>query len=310
MSGIDGFTAFSILVRALGYAGGLLAVGSGLFLVVFGGRPLASSDPAAVRRTLRQTAFIGWIAAAIAVVATAIGVGVRAGRLSGLDALGMADETMLQIVWEGPVGTAATIRLVGLAAVVSGLFFFRSAIGRKLLVVVGGVLFAYSHAFVGHATEDPQWLLSVVITVHLIAAAFWIGAFAPLAMIARRGALDDAASLLDAFGRTAVWVVAVLVAAGATFAVVLLQTPSGLIGSAYGRILMVKLVLVALLLALAAVNKFRLVPALASGDNAVRTSLVASIRLEAIIAALILLATAVLTSIATPPASGVAALPT
>ena len=33
---VDGFTAFAILVRALGYGAGLLAIGSGLFLLEAG----------------------------------------------------------------------------------------------------------------------------------------------------------------------------------------------------------------------------------------------------------------------------------
>lgn len=307
MSAIDAFTAFAILVRALGYAGGLLAIGSGLFLVAYGGRAFPSSDTGSVRRSMRQTAWIGGIAAGAALVATIIGLCVRAGRLSGMDAMGMADPTMLQIIWEGPVGTAVTIRLAGLAAIVAGIIATRSTIGRAL-VTAGALAFAYSYTLVGHATEEPHWLLSAALVVHLMAAGFWFGSFAPLAMLARCSALSDAAAFLDAFGRAAIWAVAALVAAGATFAFVLVQSPGGLFGTPYGWILLVKLGLVTTLLAFAALNKFRLVPALAAGEESARQALVTSIRFEALAAVAILLTTAVLTSVATPPARAVAAV--
>lgn len=300
MSEIDAFTVVAILVRALGYGAGVLAVGSGLFLVAYAGRAGEGEAAGGLRQAMVRTAWIGGVAAFVAAAATLAGLGVRAGRLSGLDLQGMADATMLQIVWEGPVGTAVTVRLAGLAAVVTGLAVFGTGAGR-LLVLAGGCAYAFSYAFVGHATEPPQWLLAAVVTVHLLAVSFWFGSFAPLALVTRRGAAADAAGLLGAFGRTAVWVVGALIAAGATFAAVLLGSPAGLVDSAYGWILMAKLALVTVLLMLAALNKLRLVPALARGDERARFNLVRSIRLEACTVVAILLVTAVLTSVATPP---------
>ncbi|GAB5377513.1 MAG: hypothetical protein AcusKO_39750 [Acuticoccus sp.] len=300
MSEIDAFTIVAILVRALGYGAGALAVGSGLFLVAFAGRAGAGESGGDLRRAMARTARIGGVAAIVAVAATLAGLGVRAGRLSGLDLEGMVDATMLQIVWEGPVGTAVSVRLVGLATVVAGLAVFRTGAGRAF-VLAGGLTYAYSYALVGHASEPPQWLLAPAVTVHLLAVSFWFGSFAPLALVTRRGAAVDAAGLLGAFGRTAIWVIGALVAAGATFAAVMLGSPAGLVDSAYGWIFMAKLALVTFLLMLAAFNKLRLVPALARGDERARFSLVRSIRLEACTVAAILLVTAALTSVATPP---------
>lgn len=300
MSEIGGFTIIAILVRALGYAGGLLAAGSGLFLAIYCVRPFRASDPAALHRVMRRTAWLGGAAAVVAALGTFAGVGIRAGRLSGMGVAGMIDPTMLQLVWEGPVGNAVLLRLAGFVALAAGLAAFRMPVGQ-LLVGAGALAFALSYTYVGHATEEPRWILAAALTVHLLAASFWVGAFAPLAMAARRLPAPDAAALLHAFGRTAVWVVGALVAAGASFAYVLLRTPAGLFGSAYGRILLVKLAIVAALLALAALNKLRLVPALKAGDERIRGSLVRSIRLEALAVVAILLATATLTSIATPP---------
>lgn len=304
MTEIDAFTVFAILVRALGYASGALAVGSGLFLAAFA---RADTSAVAVRRTMSRTAWIGAVAAIVAAATTLVGVGVRAGRLSGLDLAGMADPTMLKIVWEGPVGTAVTVRLAGLGVVAAGLCVFRTNAGRAL-VIAGGLAYASSYAFVGHATESPQWLLASAITVHILAVSFWFGSFAPLMLVTRYAASNDADRLLGAFGRAAVWVVGALVVAGVTFAAVLLESPAGLFDSAYGSILMSKLALVTFLLMLAALNKLRLVPALERGDETARGSLIRSIKLEALAVVAILIVTSFLTSVATPPVRAAAAL--
>lgn len=305
MSEIDGFTAFGILIRALGYGGGLLAVGSGLFLAAYAGRRFEHSEPEAIRRTMRQTAWLGGVAAILAAAATCGGVGIRAGRLSGLDLAGMTDPVMLGIVLEGPAGMAVAWRLSALAAAVAALAIFRTPAGRALALLAAAA-YAFSYTFAGHATEGPRWLVPAALTIHLIAAAFWIGSFVPLALMTRRAATADAAALLHAFGRSAVFVVAALIAAGTVFAAVLVQTPAGLFGSPYGLILLAKLLVVALLLALAGANKLLLVPNFAKDPDRAGSHLRRSIALEAVAAATILLLTAILTSSATPPVRAVA----
>lgn len=71
--------------------------------------------------------------------------------------------------------------------------------------------------------------------------------------------------------------------------------------SPYGQFVLVKLLLVALLLALAAVNKLRLTPLLVAGDQSAIGRLRRSIRAEMTFAALILLVTAAFTTVVGPP---------
>ena len=306
MSDIGAFTILEIVVRALGYAGGLLAAGSGLFLLAWGRSAYPGTEPSAVNRVMRRTARLGAIAAVAGIVATLLGLGVRAARLSGTGLSGMTDPMMLQIVWEGAVGTAVASRIAGLGAVAVGLMAFRHRPGA-VLIGVGALATAVSYTFVGHATEAPRLLLATVLVLHLLMASVWFGSFAPLIGAARGFSQRDAAALLQAFGRSALWGVAVLAAAGAIFAAVLVRSPAGLFDSAYGRLLLVKLGAVAVLLGLAALNKLRLVPALEFGRDRARTRLVRSIRMEAAAVILILVVTATLTSVATPPARMAAA---
>ena len=81
----------------------------------------------------------------------------------------------------------------------------------------------------------------------------------------------------------------------------LVGSVSALFGTGYGLSLLAKLAAVALLLALAALNKVRLVPALQRGDPGVGTQLSKSISLEWLCVGVILFATAIFTSVLTVP---------
>ena len=64
--------------------------------------------------------------------------------------------------------------------------------------------------------------------------------------------------------------------------------------------MLVKLVLVALLLGLAALNKLRLTPALRAGHPRARSRLLWSIRIEAVVVLAVLVTTSTLTTVASP----------
>jgi putative copper export protein len=91
-------------------------------------------------------------------------------------------------------------------------------------------------------------------------------------------------------------------AAGACLLVELLHHAADLWGSGYGRMLLAKLLLVAGLLALAALNHLRLTPRLLAYDRSALKALRRSIRAEIALAGIILLVTAALTTLAGPPA--------
>jgi putative copper resistance protein D len=164
--------------------------------------------------------------------------------------------------------------------------------------LVGALLIAVSYTFVGHSLGDPRWLLASLLTLHLLAAAFWVGALAPLG---RAVGQPDGASMLHRFGAIASVTVALLIVVGLIFAWLMTGSLSALLSTAYGWTLLAKLGVVTGLMALAGLNKWRLVPALASGDSTAASHLRRSIQIEALAVLLILIATATLTSITTPP---------
>ena len=155
-----------------------------------------------------------------------------------------------------------------------------------------------SYTRVGHSLDGPRWALGSLLALHLLAVAYWVGALWPLR---RAAASPSAAGLMHRFGVVATGVVGLLVAVGASFAWLMTGDLGALLGTAYGWTLLGKLALVAGLLGLAAHNKLRLTPALAQGDPAAAAALRRSIGWEIALVALILLATATLTTVTTPP---------
>lgn len=147
-----------------------------------------------------------------------------------------------------------------------------------------------------------------MVFLHGIGVAFWIGALAPLVamVLTPSGAL---LAVLNRFSRVAVLVVGVLVLTGLILATVQLESFRALIDTRYGLILSIKLALVMVLLALAALNRIRLTPALAVDLSNARP-LVRSILAECVVGMAILAVVAgwrftpppraLITAIATP----------
>ena len=283
---IDGWAITAIIAKAVGYGSALLAMGGPLFVLVFRS---SSND---VRQLARKVAVI---AALIGLAVLALRFGIRAARISGMGLSGAVDPMMLGFVWDSPLGTAAIWRGAGELLVVA--LLIRGVVGLSA-GLIGALLIAVSYTFVGHSLGDPRWLLASLLTLHLLAAAFWIGALLPLRHAVGQ---PEGARLLHRFGNVASLTVALLVVVGLIFAWLMTGSFSNLLSTAYGKTLLAKLGVVSGLMALAALNKWRFVPALASGTPAAVPHLRRSIQIEAIAVLLILMATATLTSITTPP---------
>lgn len=140
------------------------------------------------------------------------------------------------------------------------------------------------------ASELADWL-------HLVSAAVWVGGLVALAFLVWPSAPALRARAFLGFARLAVGLVGVMVLAGAYLALVRLPALSDLWESEYGRLLLVKLAIVALALAWGALHHFVVRPRLAAGEQPrVRPSLVG----ETFVALAVLLLAAVLTN-ASPP---------
>jgi putative copper resistance protein D len=115
--------------------------------------------------------------------------------------------------------------------------------------------------------------------LHLVSAAAWVGALVPLAVVIGQAlARADVPSTLIAreaiqrFSTLGIASVGTLVATGIFNTLVIAGSPAALVGTDYGRLLLVKVGLFLAMLLLAAINRLRLTPALWPKDTAVPVS--------------------------------------
>ena len=230
--------------RALLYAGVLLAIGTLLFRTLVA--PSADTGRDAVR--LRAAAAAGALGAVVQLAATA------AATAPGADFAFASLHAALRT----SLGPALCIVIAGLAA---GLVVRRVRRAAQLPgALVASVAMAGGLAATGHAAGSEAGLaMRVVVAAHVFAGGFWVGALPGLAdaLGAQRA---DIASIVGRFSRIALAAVLVLVGAGTAIALVQVRSVDALVSSGYGRLLIVKLALVAVLLAVAFRNRRVLTP--------------------------------------------------
>ncbi len=177
---------------------------------------------------------------------------------------GMFDRQMLQILWSSNAGNSFKAAVVGLLMLASGLFLGRIGLW---LSCCGGLLALGSFGLSGHVANQEGYILRLVLFVHLLGIAFWVGILQPLARRAKQtDDLSTTAKLGERFGNFAAAVVPLLIIAGLIMAYRLTGSIEALTTTAYGQALIMKVILVCGLLILAALNKMRFVPAIRNGD--------------------------------------------
>lgn len=227
-------------------------------------------------------------ALAIGLPSAVASLGVLGLDLLGLPLAALATASPWKVAFATSTGPAL---LVAVAAMLLALMALRSAWHARALVVIAFVGVGLSLAMTGHAaTAPPEMLTRPAIFLHVLGVALWIGALAPLAVLVSKQAAA-ALPIVNRFSRIAAPAVGLLALTGLGLAVVQLGKPSALVETRYGLILAIKLALVTLLLALAALNRFRLTPGLARDEKAAST-LRRSILLECAIATAIFAAVA------------------
>lgn len=219
---------------------------------------------------------------------------------------GMLDYDLGQILAATALGDGTRLRLAGFSLILlPALALLLPPLARLPLVnrVVAGLwllavaLYGISFARYGHVVNLAA-SGKVAVVLHFMALSLWIGALYPLYFLCRSESPEVLASLMRRFGQLAWAFLAVLLSSGLVLLWQLTDRFSTLLSSSYGLTLVLKLLPVLLLLLLGAINKFRLVPGLHQAGGSLR--LRRSIQLEMLLALLILLFTAVATTLTGP----------
>lgn len=289
-----------IAARFLHYAALVLAFGA--FAYAGYGARSAGVARRLGRLSLGSSALL-LVGAAAVLVATIAGLGGGFASLS--------DATLWSAVVEDTdFGRVWSARLVmALLLIGVGVMVWRwpgRVLKRTGLLLAGGLVITV--ALTGHAAaeEGPSGLVHrAADAAHLLAAAVWLGALPPLLFLLRRDApelgedLRTASARLVEFHMIGLAAVAVLIVSGAVNSWFLVASPEALLTTTYGRVLLAKLALFAVMIGLAAENRLRLVPALtrdrASSDRGEQSAaaLRSRIRAELALGMLVLLTVAV-----------------
>ena len=164
--------------------------------------------------------------------------------------------------------------------------------------MIGSLIVLASFTQIGHVTDIAGILTQAVLLLHLIGIALWIGILFPLLQLSTHSEhIAVTGEMAHRFGVIAAIVVPLLLIAGGWLAFALIGTLPNLFSTSYGQVLLAKIALVVALLGLAAANKLWFVPYLRTGGAAALKNLKRSVQLEIILVTLVLMLTAILTSI-------------
>lgn len=225
------------------------------------------------------------IAAAITMALTVVMAALLFLRLGGA-----FDQPTLGAVFSSGPGAAFLLQLAGAAFLLTPTD--DDAHSWRLM---GALIMTASVVFNGHAAAlSPA--AGIVAMAHVTAIAWWVGSLWLLRRACSGADTDEIVRLVNRFSRLAVRVVAALIAAGIVLIVALVDFTSSVWLTDYVRLLVLKLFFVALVLALAAYNKFQLTPRLPREIATLRRSITA----ELAVIACVLMTTAVLTSYFSP----------
>jgi len=182
-------------------------------------------------------------------------------------------EVVLSVMRDTGFGIVWTVRMIiAVAMVVAATMQVssRATVGQDLITSFLAAGLLASLAGVGHSQIEEGWASVLHVTAdaaHLVAAGAWLGGLAPLGFILLGYARTkpeagswDVDGVLLRFSGMGYAAVATLVGTGLVNSWLLVGSVSGLLQTSYGRILLGKLVFFAGMLALAAANRFWLVP--------------------------------------------------
>lgn len=252
----------AFVARSLGSGGVLFASGLSVFVVFV-------HDGGAERRRLVTRTRVATGAAASGL---ALAVMTQASLATGLglvDALRLT--TVRAVLRQANLGWSIVLTLVGLAAVTLATSFGRSRPARAL-TVTGCVTIGLAAGLHGHTTDTPEVALAVVVSgVHVAAGGVWAGGLAGLATTwrARSGgdevAARASAEILNRFSSLAALCLLGVALTGGVLAKTFAGPPAESLGTSYGNALGAKVAIVLVVVALAAWNRYRLVPEVGDG---------------------------------------------
>ena len=280
----------SVVLRAIAFCLLFQAAGVGLFLAVFRAG-LKDSLP-----DIRRAALVAAAAALIVLTAHFL---LEAARMAG-DFSGAMNVALQRTALRSATGAAFGLRVAGLLLV--GFAAKRPSERFRLAGPLGALLAAASFIITGHTSvHSYRPVLAAMLMIHVLAGMFWFGSLWPLHLAVRREARERAGRTIAAFSFVAGWSVPLIFAAGVVMTAILVPDLATF-AKPYGVLLITKALLFAALMGLAAANRWRFGPGMASGHPRVARQFQAAVATEIVLICAVLAVTACLTTFFSPDA--------
>jgi len=271
-----------IFERAIHFAASIVAAGI-VFFVAFVCEP-------ALRKTANDTLaltlfarlrWVAWFSFAFALVSGGAWFVLTAASMSGQSLADVyAHDVLWTVLWQTNFGNDWLVRLILASALAAVSVAFLSTRGAKsawlkAAAVILAAAFVGSLAWAGHAI-DGQGAEGVIHPIadilHLIAAAAWVGALVPLALLLTMTGQDaDALAVARTatlrFSTLGVVSVATILLTGIVNAWYLSGSIDALTETKYGHLLLIKIALFFVMAGVATFNRLRLTPKLVENPD-------------------------------------------
>lgn len=267
-----------IAARALHFAAQISLAGCFAFIALVA-RPVFAEAGGAVSSALRhRLAIIAWASLILALLSSLPWLFLVARDMSGQPIYSLLPNGVLTtVLTKTRFGHGFLLRLALIVALVPFVTTIGKHAPRDGLAAILAALLLGATAWEGHAGAEEGIGGTIHLAadaMHFVAAGFWLGALLPLAALlvetgqdtGRHGAFV-ARGAAARFSTLGVLCVATLIITGGVNSWFLVGTIAGLVGTTYGQLLLAKLALFAVMLGLAAVNRFVLLPRLATSDH-------------------------------------------
>jgi copper resistance protein D len=197
------------------------------------------------------------------------------------------------VLFDTRFGQILVLQALAIACALAAVWRGRDILAASLAGTAVMLEAGHSHAF---AMAHIPLLLSQML--HLTAAGAWLGGLLPLLIVVREAPLNAAHLAAQRFATLGTISVSVLAVTALFQGTLLSGGLTGLTGTAYGAVLLLKAVLFAVLIVIAAVNRFRLIPTLAGPEaDKARRALALSIGIETVVGLCVVFAASLLSSL-------------
>jgi putative copper resistance protein D len=260
-----------IVSRWLQFAALIVIFGCGAFRLYGLGGDTTTTSAAALRSFdawYWRIAIVGSVVTLLSGLSLLLAV---TANMAGSSAAALDPHTITKVLFDTSFGHVWCWRLL-FALLLIGACVAPVTRRRATAILVLSLLLLVSLGWVGHAVEGQgaiALLHQINQMVHLLAAGLWLGGLVPLSWILGRARsssdtawISVASEAMPRFSHMGYAAVMLLAATGAINTLLLVGSVEALVGTPYGRLLSVKILLFLAMVAIALFNRLRLLPRL------------------------------------------------